>query len=76
MNKERRNLISDAVDELEAIKAKIEKVSTDEQDAFNNLPESFANGERGEKMQGNVECLEEAVSNIEEAIQQLQVSTD
>lgn len=39
----------------------------DEQEAYDNLPESFQNGERGEQMSGNIELLEEVTGYLEDA---------
>ena len=39
----------------------------EEQEAYDNLPESFRNGERGEQMSGNIESLEEVTGYLEDA---------
>lgn len=39
----------------------------EEQEAYDNLPESFQNGERGEQMSGNIESLEEVTGYLEDA---------
>lgn len=38
----------------------------EEQEAFDNLPESFQNGERGEEMTGYIEMLEEASGHLDD----------
>ena len=71
MNKPRRKEI-EAIEEkikalqltANAIKAEIESVRADEDDAFDNLSENLQNSERGEAMQT-------ASSNLEEAEQEL-----
>lgn len=45
----------------------LESIKEDEQNAFDNLPESFQNGERGEQMQLAIDSIDSALSQIEEA---------
>ena len=60
MNKTRRKRLAEALDLISQAKDILEEVKDEEQDAFDNLPESFQYGERGEQM-------EEYISDIEEA---------
>ena len=48
-----------------------EDVNGTEQEAFDNLPESFQESEKGERMQEYIEYMEEALSSIEESIESL-----
>ena len=72
MNKERRKKLEDLLEQLSTIKDEITELAAAEQEAFDNLPESLQEGERGQQMEGNVEILEDAVGNIEEIDEWLQ----
>ena len=71
MNKQRRSEISKIAAELENIKSKLESVQIDEEMAFDNMPENLQNSMRGEESQEAIDCMNEAISNLEEAIDQL-----
>lgn len=60
MNNERRAKIRVIINKLEALNMEIEDILSDEQDYFDNMPESFQNGDKGDKAQ-------EAISNLESA---------
>lgn len=58
MNAARRNRIGDALDILKEVKQ-------EEEEAYENLPQSFQDGEQGEAMQANIEALETAIDELE-----------
>lgn len=66
MNKERRKRIAEAVELIENAAGILEEVREDEQESYDNLPESIKYGERGEQMQENIELLEGFIDNLEE----------
>ena len=74
MNKARRKQIDDIIkrieDELgpmiESIKEDIETVRDEEQEVYDNMPESFQSGEKGELASAAIEALEEALSPFDE----------
>lgn len=68
MNKVRRKRISDAIEKLEKIMAEFEDIRDDEQDCFDNLPESLQYSERGETMEEAVDVLDTVLDNINDAI--------
>ena len=72
MNKARRKMLQDIIDELDAQREQIEAVQKEEQEAYDNLPESIQDSERGEAMSGNVDDLESAASDLEDIISNLQ----
>jgi hypothetical protein len=51
--------------ELQKAASIIESVVDDEEVAFENLPESFQDGEQGQKMTETVDKLREALEEIE-----------
>lgn len=71
MNKDRRKRIQELIDQLEAIQENITYITCEEEDALDNLPESFKEGEKGERMLNAVSELEDAESAVTEAIEKL-----
>jgi len=67
MNNDRRKELRRAHAILETLQADIEALRDAEQDAYDNLPESIQNSERGEKIQEAIDALDSAVTNIETA---------
>lgn len=67
MNKQRRKQLDKSFILINEAMNIIQGVMDDEQEAYDNLPAGFQNGERGEEMSGNIESLEEATSYLEEA---------
>jgi hypothetical protein len=58
MNAERRKQIEEAMHILESVRDA-------EQEAYDNLPESFQSGEQGDAMQSAIDSLERAISHLE-----------
>lgn len=71
MNKVRRNQIEEILVKLSDIQNDIECISEDEQEAFDNLPESLQYSERGDNMQEAIDNLDYALSSLEEVIDYL-----
>ena len=72
MNKDRRNRLSEIRDQLSTLVNAIQEISAEEQEAFDNLPESFQAGERGDAMQTAIDSMEAAASGVEDAISELE----
>jgi hypothetical protein len=68
MNAQRRKEIAKARGFLEEAKAIIETAASEERDYYDNMPESFQNGEKGEKASEAADKLEEIDSSLDEAI--------
>lgn len=66
MNKARREKIAEALSLLSQARTIIEDVQTEEQDAFDNMPEGLQSGERGETMSRGLEYLDAAVSSFDD----------
>lgn len=73
MNNQRRKEVkklSKRVDDLlslaEILRDDIESVKMDEDEAYDNLPESFKYGDQGEEMEQNVEHLDDAFSSLDD----------
>lgn len=71
MNKARRISITKIADSLQALKSDVESIQSEEQDAYDNLPESFQDGERGDRMQEAIGNLDDALTLIDEAVTSL-----
>lgn len=76
MNKDRRKRIEALIEKIDDIKTEIEGIQSEEQDAFDNMPESFQDGERGEQSQSAIGALGEALGALDETIDQLNTASE
>ena len=67
MSKARRKRLGEAFDKCAEILEILEAVKEEEDEAYENLPDSFRDGERGEEMQGYIEMIDEVTGYIEDA---------
>ena len=74
MNKKRRKMIQDIHDKLMDIQTDLETINTEETEAYENLPISFQDGDKGEKMQEAIDNLDSAVGYISDAMSSLEDS--
>lgn len=65
MNKMRRRQIANAIKLIEQAAEILEQVMDDEQEAFDNLPESLQGSERGEAMEGYIYTIEEFLDTLD-----------
>lgn len=72
MNNARRNALSNAIELLEKVKEVIEDVYCEEEEAYDNMPESLQDSERGEAMCDNIDILSSLPDDIDEIIESLQ----
>lgn len=68
MNKARRASISKIIAAIEAAKSDLEEIRNDEQDAMDNMPESFWESDRYMQMEEAVDNLEQALDDLDGAI--------
>ena len=66
MNNARRKEIARATELLAAAREILEACRDEEQEYFDNMPEAFQNGEKGEAAQAAIDLLEEAVAQLDE----------
>lgn len=66
MNAARRKQLEKAAELVAEATDIIEGVRDEEQEAFDNLPQSLQDGERGSAMQEAIDALENAVSSLGE----------
>lgn len=74
MNKTRRKSIQHIADQLTTLKEDIDILREEEQEAYDNLPESLQESERGEAMSSAIYNLEDAMEDIDLAIEALEES--
>lgn len=55
------------IDKVSEIRDEVSIISSEEQDALDNLPEGIQDSERGEAMQEAIDNLDSAVESLEEA---------
>ncbi len=67
MNADRRKRINDIVSTLEQLHADIEAIRDEEQESFDNTPESLQQSEKGQKSEEAISTLEDVASEIENA---------
>lgn len=79
MNQNRRKALSEAMQVLEVCKtslddakALIETARDEEQEFFDNMPESFQQADKGQAAEAAVESLDNAISSIEEAVDHIE----
>lgn len=65
MNKVRRKALADIIDLIEEVRERLEMVRDEEQEAFDNLPESFQCSERGEAMEEYIYTMEEVLEALD-----------
>lgn len=71
MNDARRKAIQAVKDALESAKIDLETIAGEERDYYDNMPESFQQGEKGTKADEDATTLEDAVSELETIIANL-----
>ena len=76
MNRDRRNRIDKVLGQLEELKQEVYDILDEEQEAYDNLPESFQNGERGDSMQEAIDALENAGNSFDDVIEYLEEAND
>lgn len=75
MNNERRKSIRQLCEQLDDLKEQVDALREEEEDAFENMPWSLQESERGEVSQAATSALDSAIDSLEEAIGQLKEAT-
>lgn len=71
MNKDRRQRLRKAIDQLETVQTDLDDIKSEEELAYDNLPESIQLSERGDEMQEAIETLDGALDAIQDTISNL-----
>lgn len=72
MNKQRRLSLQTVIDKLEELKFEVSSICDQEQEAYDNMPESLQESERGSSIYDNVCNLEDQLINFDDIIENLQ----
>ena len=72
MNKTRRKWLEKTIATLEDQKLELESICEEEQEAYDNMPESLQESEKGQTMYENIDTLESASSDLEDIISNLE----
>ena len=72
MNKARRKELASIVELIEEARERLEAVKDAEQEAFDNMPESLQDSERGETMQEYIDTMEELLDALDDGVDELQ----
>lgn len=71
MKPERLSTIQACIDDIRSAYDDLEMVKDEEQEAYDNLPESLQWGERGDMMQEAIDALDDILSTIDDALMTL-----
>lgn len=71
MNNTRRKQLRELAEKAEGLKQKIEELRTEEEEYYNNMPEAFQDGEKGDRAQTVIEYLDEAMTAAGDVIENL-----
>lgn len=71
MNKTRRKWLADVISQLEEKRDELWNIYEDEEMAYDNLPESLQESERGITMQDNMGTIEDAYNDLDNLIESL-----
>ena len=76
MNNTRRKHLRDLSEKTEGIKSEIEEIRTEEEEYYNNMPEAFQDGDKGDRAQTVIEYLDEAMTAAGDVIENLTSATE
>ena len=64
MNKDRRKRVDQQIERLQQIQEDLQALIDEEEEAFENLPESFQGGEQGARIREALDILDQALSYV------------
>ena len=68
MNKARRKWLADVYAAIENAKDELEQIRDEEQDAYDNMPESLQDTERANTLYENVDLMDSLISDLEDTL--------
>lgn len=68
MNATRRKWLEKIAEKLYDLNSELESVRDEEQEAYDNMPESLQDSERGERMTTIIDYLDDATSSLSDTI--------
>jgi hypothetical protein len=72
MNYDRRMELKAIYTELNIIKKRLEEVKDEEEDTYNNMPESFINSKKGDDMADRISNMDTALDAMKDALLEIQ----
>ena len=72
MNKKRRKQLEGVAGQIEVQRVLLEELRDEEQDAFDNMPESMQQAEKGQKMEEAISSIDSALDSLEQAASDVQ----
>lgn len=67
MNKQRRNKLGKAFDLIAEAERILEEVKQDENEARENLPDNFRDGDQGQQMEDAIDMIDETIGYCQDA---------
>lgn len=67
MNRQRRKKLTEAFEKVTEAMDILESVKSEEEESYENLPDNFRDGDRGEEMQNYIDMIEEAYGYLDDA---------
>ena len=67
MNRQRRKKLTEAFEKITEVMDILESVKSEEEESYENLPDNFRDGDRGEEMQNYIDMIEEAYGYLYDA---------
>lgn len=67
MNRQKRKRLGKAFDLITEAEEILEEVKSEEEDSYENLPDNFRDGDKGEEMQNYIEMLDESIGYLQDA---------
>ena len=72
MNKNRRKRLEKVLNTLQDAMSELEYIKDEEQEAYDNLPESLQESEKGETMQEYVDDIDYVISDLDSVMSSLE----
>lgn len=72
MNIKRREALNKLAGQIQDIIGELESLESEEQDYYDNMPESLQGGEKGENAQSAIDAITSAKDGLETAVSELE----
>lgn len=72
MNKDRRKRLASLLEQLRPLSSDLDDIRTEEQDAYDAMPENFQNSDKGTDAEQIVDTLDTAAADLSLLIEQLE----
>ena len=76
MNKQRRNRLQKVIDKLEELSEELHDICSEEEDAYDNMPEGLQEAERGQLMYENIDEMSDMECEMDDWVNRLQEIVD